>query len=87
MKYTPMKTQCDLTESTFNYAMQTMYVPIYLHVHPSRIERAKEILAKRDMTPSRFIEGEPKLVIAVADESITNVEEWYLVTAIGSNPP
>lgn len=78
MKYTPMQIQCDLSESSFDAAMGTMNVPVYLHVHPSLLERAKEILTKR---------ATPHHVIALADESITNVNEWYLVTAIGSSPP
>lgn len=58
--------------------MVTMDVPIYLHVHPSNLERARETLAASKMVARQ--------VIAVADDSIMNVNEWFLVTAIGSNP-
>ena len=85
-RYTPMRITCDLCEASFNEAMATMDVPIYLHVHPLLLERAQSIANARDMTPSPFVVGEPKRVIALADESITNVNEWYLETSIGSNP-
>jgi hypothetical protein len=87
MEYTPMKTQCDLCVASFEAAMETMDVPIYLHVHPSLLERAQAIADARDMMPNPFIAGEPKRIIAIADDSIINVNEWFLVTAIGSNPP
>jgi hypothetical protein len=86
-RYTPMRIQCDLCELSFNAAMGEMNVPIYLHVHPLLLERAKEILAARDMTPSKHVGGMPRYVEALADDSITNVNEWWLETSIGSNPP
>jgi hypothetical protein len=87
MNYTPLLIPCDLCKASFDHAMTTVGVPIYLHVHPLLLERAREIVAARDMTPNHYIVGEPRTVIAFADESIINVNEWYLVTAIGSNPP
>jgi len=87
MKYQHLPTECDLCVESFNAAMMTMDVPIYLHVHPSNLQRAREILAGRDMTPSPYVRGEPRRVEAIADDSIINVNEWYLVTAIGSYPP
>lgn len=37
MKYTPMQPPCDLCKATFDAAMATMDIPIYLHVHPDYI--------------------------------------------------
>lgn len=79
MKYTHMTIECDLCVTSFEAAMATMDVPIYLHVHPSNLDRAREVLGDSKMVARE--------VIAVADDSITNVNEWYLVTAIGSSPP
>jgi hypothetical protein len=86
MKYTPMKIPCDLCIASFDYAMATM-VPMYLHVHPSNIERARAVVATRDSTPNPALRRLPRVIVAIADESITNVNEWYLETSIGSSPP
>jgi hypothetical protein len=89
VKYTPMRIPCDLCAASFEEALGTVGVPIYLHVHPSRLGRAQEILAARDTTcspKSPIVIGEPRRIEAVADKSITNVEEWFLVTSIGSSP-
>jgi hypothetical protein len=79
-KYTPMKISCDLCVASFNEAIATMDVPIYLHVHPLLLERAREI------TDASNAAGVARRVIALVDESIINVNEWYLETSIGSNP-
>ena len=85
MKYTPMQPPCDLCKATFDAAMATMDIPIYLHVHPSLMDRAAEVLALRDLTPSKVVLGYPRHVEAIADSTLAP-HEWYLVTAIGSAP-
>jgi hypothetical protein len=80
-KYTPMSISCDFTLATFKVAMTATWVPIYLHVHPSMVERANEIVDDPLMAPGRRIK--PKIT---ADDTL-NVNEWYLVTSIGSDPP
>jgi hypothetical protein len=79
-KYTPLPTSCDLSVTSFEWAMGSTNTPIYLHVHPSLVERAKEIITAPH-APGRRIDPE-----VVADETL-NVNEWYLVSSIGSDPP
>jgi hypothetical protein len=79
VKYTPLPTSFDLCVTSFEWAMGSTTVPIYLHVHPSLVERAKEIVAAPHAPGCRI---DPEVV---ADETL-NVNEWYLVTSIGSDP-
>jgi len=75
-----MVTQCDLATVSFDAAMGTLYVPIYLHVNPALRERAERIAAERRSYEARG-------PIIVVDDDTLNINEWYLVSAIGSNPP
>jgi hypothetical protein len=79
MKYTPMLIHCDLAAETLNWAMASTEVPIYLHVHPSMVSHAQEVV-DYPAPPGRRIKPE-----VVADDTL-GINEWYLVTSIGSNP-
>ena len=81
VRYTPMRIPCDLCEASFKDAMAALGVPIYLHVHASKIDLAREIIHS-PKTRSEFT----RQVEAIVDDSITNPEEWFLQSAIGSNP-
>jgi hypothetical protein len=80
MKYHLMPTACDLTEATFNWAMGQSTPPFYLHVHPFKVKRAQSIV-DAPAPPGR--RNAP--IHVVADDEL-NENEWYIVTAIGSNP-
>jgi hypothetical protein len=84
MNYTPMKIPCDLTSLTLEAAMGAIHPPIYLHVHPSRVEMAEKII--RDYS-GRHTLGVVRQFPTVVSDSTLNEYEWYLVTTIGSNPP
>ena len=76
--YDPMPTPCDLACASLYAAMGTN-PSIQLHVHPDRIEQARHIVAETS-APWRT------MPTVVADHTLV-VNEWYLVSAIGSDPP
>jgi hypothetical protein len=77
-KYTPMKTPCDLGRITLDVAIRAS-PPMFLHVHPSQLKRAKEIVTAGSL-PEAFWRVVPEVI----SDATLFPNEWYLTTAIGS---
>jgi hypothetical protein len=83
MKYEPLPTASDLGVESFRYAMIMTNPPFYLHVHPLNVERAKTILAD----PRSTWPGRRDAPMFVVPDDTLNDNEWYISSAVGSNPP
>jgi hypothetical protein len=81
LAYTHLPIGCDLTCATLEWAMGQLDTPIYLHVHPSRVSSAREIVAR---TPHAM---EFRVIPTEVSDDTLAINEWYLVTSIGSRPP
>jgi hypothetical protein len=80
VKYTPLPITADLSRSSYEYAMSQTFPPIYLHVHPSMTARAASVIEPK-------LPGQRECSIEIVADETLGVNEWYLVSSIGSNPP
>ena len=81
-KYEPLPTDVDFSIVAFEVAMASN-PPFYLHVHPLAAERARAVLTDRESDWA----GRRKAPIHVVEDDTLNNNEWYIVTAVGSDPP